>query len=128
MRLPDSYLTKREQQIMEILYREGALTANEIIPLLPGGPSNSSVRTQLRILEEKGHVSHEVQEGKFLFSPVHKKEEAAESALSTVVSTFFKGSVTQTVAALLTGSESKLAPGELQELEALIQKAKEEGR
>lgn len=128
MRLPETYLTKREQQIMEILYRDGAMTANDLMGQLPGKPSNSSVRTQLRILEEKGAVRHEAVEGKFVYSPVHDREEAAESALSTLVTTFFKGSITQAVAALLTQKEAKLDAGDLAELEALILKAKEDGR
>lgn len=128
MRLPETYLTKREQQIMEILFRDGAMSANELMDLMPGKLSNSSVRTQLRILEEKGAVRHEAVDGKFVYSPVHDKEDAAESALSTVVSTFFKGSISQAVAALLSQKEAKLPPAELQELEALIKKAQEEGR
>lgn len=128
MRLPETYLTKREQQIMEILYRDGAMTANDLMGRLSGKPSNSSVRTQLRILEEKGAVRHEAVEGKFVYSPVHDREEAAESALSTLVTTFFKGSITQAVAALLTQKEAKLDAGDLAELEALILKAKEDGR
>lgn len=128
MRLPETYLTKREQQIMEILYRDGAMSANDLMGKLPGQPSNSSVRTQLRILEEKGAVKHEVVDGKFVYSPVHDREEAAESALSTLVTTFFKGSITQAVAALLSQNETKLDAHDLAELEALILKAKEDGR
>lgn len=128
MRVPETYLTKREQQIMEVLFREGAMTANELIPHLAGQPSNSAVRTQLRILEEKGVVKHDEVDGKFIYAPAHDRNDAAESALSTVVSTFFRGSISQTVAALLTQKEAKLNPDEVKELEALIAKAKEEGR
>lgn len=126
MKLPETYLTKREQQIMEVLFRDGAMTANDLMAKLPGAPSNSSVRTQLRILEEKGVVRHEEQEGKFVYSPAHAREEAAEAALGTVVTTFFKGSISQTVAALI--SKGEVNEEELSELEALIKKAKEEGR
>ncbi len=113
---------------MEILYQSGKATANELMLKLSGRPSNSSVRTQLRILEEKGVVRHDLDDGKFVYAPVHPREEAAGSALSRVVKTFFRGSVSQTVAALLTQSEAQLQPEEIAELEALIARAKEEGR
>ncbi len=128
MRGQKSYLTKREQEIMEHLFQTGELTANELMTKLSGNPSNSSVRTQLRILEEKGVVTHEVIEGKFVYKPIDDRETAAESALASVVKTFFRGSISQTVASLLTQHESKLSSEELSELEQLIAKAKEEGR
>lgn len=128
MKPPKSYLTKREQEIMECLFREGSANANELMVMLSGNPSNSSVRTQLRILEEKNLIHHEEIEGKFIYTPVHAKEEAAESALSSVVKTFFRGSISQTVAALISSSDANLSEAELAELEKLIAKAKEEGR
>src|SRR5437016_3804220 len=128
MRVPNLYLTKREQEIMEVLFRDGETTANELMAKLSGEPSNSSVRTQLRILEEKGVVIHEVVDGKFVYKPLNEREEAAETALASVVKTFFKGSISQTVAALISSDESKLSAKELSELETLIAKAKEEGR
>lgn len=128
MRGQKSYLTKREQEIMEHLFQAGELTANELMTKLSGDPSNSSVRTQLRILEEKGVVTHEVIEGKFVYKPLDDRAKAAESALASVVKTFFRGSISQTVASLITHNESKLSPEELAELESLIAKAKEEGR
>jgi predicted transcriptional regulator len=128
MRTPKNYLTKREQEIMEILFRDGKATANELMSKLSGNPSNSSVRTQLRILENKGLVIHEVASGQFLFTPIDAREDAGENALASVVKTFFSGSITQTVASLLTQGESKLTQYELSELENLIARAKEEGR
>lgn len=113
---------------MEHLFQAGELTANELMAKLSGDPSNSSVRTQLRILEEKGVVTHEVIEGKFVYKPLDDRAKAAESALASVVKTFFRGSISQTVASLITHNESKLSPEELAELESLIAKAKEEGR
>lgn len=128
MKLPDTYLTKREQQLMEVLFQLGSATANELLEKLPGEPSNSTVRTRLRVLEQKGVVRHEEQGGHFVFHPVHKTEEAAGTALTSVVKTFFKGSISQTVAALLTNKEAQVSKEELDELEQLIAKAKEEGR
>ena len=113
---------------MEILFQDGPTTANELMAKLSGSPSNSSVRTQLRILEEKGVIGHEVEDGKFIFKPIDAREDAAGNALASVVKTFFRGSISQTVASLITQSESKLSSKELNELEQLIAKAKEEGR
>ncbi|MBS1702046.1 MAG: BlaI/MecI/CopY family transcriptional regulator [Armatimonadetes bacterium] len=122
------YLSKREQEIMESLFSHGPMTANELMLKLAGSPSNSSVRTQLRILEQKGVVSHDVVDGAFVFRPTEAREQAAESALSNVVKTFFQGSISQTVASLISQNESSLTDDELAEIEALIAKAKEEGR
>ncbi|MDR3692028.1 MAG: BlaI/MecI/CopY family transcriptional regulator [Fimbriimonas sp.] len=127
MRVPDSYLSRREQQLIEILYRFGPISANEILARLPDSPSNSTVRKLLTILEEKGHVSHEEVDGKFLYSPTHAREEAGRGVLRDAMQTFFAGSMTKTVAALLTGGE-KLSEHELAHLEELIRKAKEEQR
>ena len=127
MRLPDTYLSRREQQLVEILYREGPLSANEVVAKLSNSPSNSTVRKLLAILEERGHVQHEEKDGKFLYSPTHAKEDAGKSLLKGAVETFFAGSMSQTVAALLTGG-SKLSQDEFVEIELMIQRAKEEGR
>ena len=127
MRLPDAYLSKREQQLLEILYREGPLTANEILSHVPDSPGNSTIRKLLTKLEERGAVRHEELQGTFVYSPTHAKNEAGKNVLTQAVDTFFAGSVTQTVAALLTGGD-KLSPHELDEIEQLIRKAKGEGR
>lgn len=123
-----SYLSKREQQIMEIVYRRGQVTANELTAELPGNPSNSTVRTLLRILEEKGQLSHSVENGRFVYHPTEPGQTAAKTELSKIVRLFFRGSVSQTVAALIQESEAKLSQDELSELESLIAKAKREGR
>ena len=128
MKVPKKYLTKREQEIMEILFRDGHMTANELMENLSGNPSNSSVRTQLRILEGKGVITHEVTDGKFVFMPLAAREDAAGNALASVVKTFFSGSVSQTVASLITQGEAKLSSSEISEIERLIAQAKEEGR
>lgn len=113
---------------MEILFRCGEQTANELMDKLSGNPSNSSVRTQLRVLEQKGVVTHTVVDGTFVFKPTDERQDAAGSALESVVKTFFQGSITQTVASLINQNEAKLSDAELTELESLIAKAREEGR
>jgi BlaI family penicillinase repressor len=127
MRLPDAYLSRREQQLVEILYREGPLTANEILPLVPDSPGNSTIRKLLGRLEERGAVKHEEVNGRFVYSPIHPKSDAGKNVLAEAVETFFAGSVTQTVAALLTGG-GKLSSDEIADIERLIELAKQEGR
>lgn len=121
------YLSKREQQIMELIYLRGEATANDVTAELPGNATNSTIRSLLRILEERGHLTHSVEDGKFVYRPTQPKDEEGKSALGKVMDTFFRGSVSQTVAALLDEKE-RLSPSEFEELEKLIAKAKEEGR
>lgn len=123
-----SYLSKREQQIMELVYQRERLTAAEAMELLPGEPSNSTVRTLLRILEEKGSLRHVEEDGKYVYLPVRPRQAAARTALNGVVETFFKGSVSDVVAALLSEESGKLSTDELARLQQMIDKAKEEGR
>jgi predicted transcriptional regulator len=128
MKLPDAYLSRREQQILEVLYREGPLTAAELTPFLPGSPGNSTVRKLLSILEERGHLVHEEDGPRYVYRPAWPKQDAGMGALQHAVETFFAGSMTNTVAALLTGG-GKISPEELSEIEALIERAKrEEGK
>jgi predicted transcriptional regulator len=127
VKLPDTYLSRREQQLIEILYREGPRSATEVVALLPDSPSNQTVRKLLGILEEKGHVRHEEVDGKFVYSPTHPKELAGKNVLRDAVQTFFAGSMANTVAALLTDGQ-KLSHAELSHIESLIAKAKEEQR
>lgn len=122
------YLSKREQQIMELVYERERLTAGELETLLPGGPSNSTVRTLLRILEEKGHLRHETEEGRFVYFPTRPRQAEARSALKGIVQTFFGGSVPEAVATLLSGEGARMTDEELAELQALIERAREEGR
>ena len=124
MKLPGSYLSKREQQIMEEVFRREHVTANELVDVLPGGPSNSTVRTLLKLLEEKGHLRHEEVEGRFVYRASQPKASAAQSALEGLVSTFFKGSVGDAVAALLDERSRNLSDSELDELQALIDQAR----
>ena len=125
---PDEYLSKREQQIMELVYELETASANDLVERLPGNPSNSTVRTLLRILENKGRLKHEGVDGKFVYSATTPRPTAARSALSGVVRTFYKGSVTDVMAALLSADGPGLTDSELDELQELIQRAKEEGR
>jgi len=127
MRLPDAYLSRREQQLLEVLYREGPLTANEILPLVPDSPSNSTIRKLLAKLEERGAVKHKEIDGTFVYSPTHEKDQAGRNVLQSAMQTFFSGSVTKTVAALLTNGE-QLSTDEIADLERLVAEAKGEGR
>ena len=121
-------LTRREREIMDILYRRGRATAADVLEDMPNAPSYSAVRALLRILEDEGHIKH-VQEGpRYVYLPAVARNDARKSALSHVVTTFFDGSVEQVVATLVESSRSKLSREELERLAQLIEKAKKEGR
>ncbi len=113
---------------MDILHRRGRATAHEVLAELADPPSYSSVRTFLRLLEERGHVTH-VQDGpRYVFSPTVKRREAQRSAMAHLVDTFFEGSVEEMVATLVESSRPKLSAAELDRIAAVIAKAKKEGR
>ena len=120
-------LTRRERQIMDILYRRGRATATEVMDELPGNPHYSTVRTQLRVLEEKGHVTHEEQGLKYVYVPATPRRAARKSALRHLVDTFFDGSAEQVVAAVLGGEGAKLSDEELDRIAELVDRAKKEG-
>lgn len=121
-------LTRREREIMDILYRRGRATAHEVLEDLADPPSYSAVRALLRLLEERGHVKH-AQEGQaYVYAPAVARGDARRSALAHVVRTFFAGSVEQAVATLVESSRSKLSRDELDRLSDLIDRAKKEGR
>src|SRR5262249_26091412 len=101
-------LSRRERQIMDILYRRGRATAAEVLADLTGSPSYSTVRTQLRVLEEKGHVRHEEHGLRYVYAPAVPRRAARKSALRHLMDTFFDGSAEQVVAALLGGEASRL--------------------
>src|SRR5690349_4494102 len=101
-------LTRRERQIMDILYRLGRATAAAVLAELPDDPSYSTVRTQLRVLEEKGHVRHEEEGLRYVYFAAVPRRAARQSALKHLVRTFFDGSAEQVVAALLGGESSRL--------------------
>jgi BlaI family penicillinase repressor len=124
---PHSALSRRERQIMDILYRRGKATAGEVRDELPGDPSYSTVRSQLRVLEEKGHVRHEEQGLRYIYVPAVPRRAARRSALRHVVDTFFDGSAEKTVAALLGGETARLSDDELDRISELIARARKEG-
>ena len=111
---------------MDILYRLGRATAAEVMDALPGEPHSSTVRTQLRVLEEKGHVRHAEEGLRFVYLPAVPRRAARKSALRHLVDTFFDGSTEKTVAALLGGEGAKLSQDELDRIADLIAKAKED--
>lgn len=119
-------LSRRERQIMDVLYRTGRATAADVQAALPGSPSDSTVRTQLRVLEAKGHVVHEAQGNRFVYAPTVPRHSARRSALRHLMDTFFDGSRAKVVAALLGTETGKLTPEELEGIEALIRRAREE--
>jgi predicted transcriptional regulator len=120
-------LSRRERQIIDILYRRGKATAAEVMEDLPGRPSYSTVRTQLRVLEEKGHVRHEDDGQRYVYSPAAPRGTVRRSALKHLVETFYEGSVEQAVAALLGGEGARLTDDQLDHIEDLIRKARKEG-
>ena len=117
-------LTRRERQIMDILFRRGRATASEVMEELPGNTSYSTVRTQLRVLEDKGHVRHEEQGTRYVYMPVVRRQTARKSALRHLVDTFFDGSVEKTVAALLGGAGARVSEDELARITELVKQAK----
>ena len=120
-------LSRRERQIMDILFRLGRAAAAEVMAELPSEPSYSTVRTQLRILEQKGHVRHEDDGVRFVYSPVVARHTARKSALRHVVETFFDGSAEKAMAALLGGEGSKLSDEQLDRIAGLIDRARKDG-
>jgi predicted transcriptional regulator len=120
-------LTRRERHIMDILFRLGRATAEEVMHELSGNPSYSTVRTQLRVLEEKGHVRHEERGRRYVYMPAVPRHTARKSALRHVVDTFFGGSVEKVVAALLGGEGARLSEEELKRILDLVTKARKDG-
>ena len=120
-------LTRRERQIMDILFRLGRATAADVMAELPGDPSYSTVRTQLRVLEEKGHVRHEEEGLRYVYAPAVARQTARRSALRHLVETFFDGSTEKVVGALLGGEASRLSKEELERIAELVSKARKEG-
>jgi BlaI family transcriptional regulator, penicillinase repressor len=121
-------LSRRERQIMDILYRRGRASAQEILDALPDPPTYSAVRAKLRVLEEKGHVRHQEEALRYVYLPVVARDTARKSALRHMVSTFFAGSVEDTVAALLDLSASNLKDADLDRITELIEQARKEGK
>jgi predicted transcriptional regulator len=125
--MPSSHVTlsRRERQIMDVLYQKGRATAAEVMELLPDPPSYSSVRALLRILEEKGHARHEMDGTKYVFIPSVHRDKAKRSAIRHLVQTFFDGSPERAVAALLDLSSGRLSDEEVERMTRLIEKSRE---
>ena len=121
-------LTRREREIMDIIYKLGRATAGEVMERLSGEPTYSTVRAQLRVLEDKGYVLHEEEGLRYVYTPKVPRHEIRQSALKHVVDTFFEGSTQKVVAALLGADGSKVSPEELERIAELVDKARKGGR
>lgn len=119
------HLSKRERQIMEVVYRLGEATAVRVLEELPDPPSRTAVRTFLRILEEKGHLSHRKEGREFVYRPTRARKVAARSALKRLLETFFGGSMEQAVAAYMADPRG-VPPEELERLRELIERARKD--
>ena len=123
-----SDLSRRERQIMDVIYRRGRASAADVVADLDDPPSYSAVRALLRILEDKGHLRHESEGGKYVYTPTRPREHAGRSALRRVLQTFFDNSAEKAVAALLDLHDSELSRADLDRLAHLIEQARKEGR
>jgi predicted transcriptional regulator len=123
---PHATLTRRERQIVDILYRRGRATAAEVMTDLPGEPSYSTVRTQLRVLEEKGHVRHEEEGLRFIYLPAVPRRTVRKSALRHLVDTFYEGSAEKVVAALLGEGTARLSDAELDRIAQRVARARKD--
>jgi predicted transcriptional regulator len=128
LRASERGLSRRERQIMDVIYRRSQATAAEVLEDLPDPPSYSAVRAMLRVLEEKGHLRHEQEGPRYVFLPTVPRDQARRSALQQLVHTFFDGSTEQAMAALLDQSDRSLSDAELARLARLIAQARKEGR
>ena len=122
------HLSRRERQIMDVVYRLGRATAGEVLDGLPDPPSYSAVRAMLRTLEDKGHLRHDLDGTRYVYLPTLSRAKARRSAIEGLVRTFFDGSPEQAMAALLDVSRDELSDDDLDRLAALIEQARTEGR
>jgi predicted transcriptional regulator len=127
-RKPAHTLSRRERQIMDIVYAQGEASAADVRAALPDPPSYSAVRALLAILVDKGHLKHRSEQGRYIYVPTRRRAQVGRSALRRVLDTFFEGSVEKAVAALLQGSDANLSEEELARLAQLIEQARKEGR
>jgi predicted transcriptional regulator len=121
-------LSRRERQIIDILYRLGRASAAEIHAALPDPPSYTAIRTHLTLLEEKKHVKHESDGTRFIYSPVVSREEMGEQAIEGVLRTFFNDSVDLVITALIKRRQTQLSAEQIERLEQMIGQARKEGR
>ena len=121
-------LSRREREIMDVLYKLGKATAAQVEQALAEPPSYTAIRTHLTILEKKGHLKHSVDGPRYVYAPKVAREKMAQRAVKAMLSTFFDNSVEGVVAALLNQEDAKLSQAQLERLSSLIEKAKEDGR
>ena len=121
-------LGRRERQIVEVVYRLGRASVNDVLENLPDPPSYSSVRAMLRILESKGHLKHEQDGPRYVYLPAIRRDAARRSALQHLVRTFFGGSASRAMAALLEDRDVLLSEEDVERLSKLIQKTRKQGR
>ena len=126
LRPSNTQLSRRERQIMEIVFRTGEATAADVQAALPDPPSYSAVRALLRILEDKGHLRHREEGVRYVYLPVQARQSAAKSALRQVVETFFGGSIEKAVSTLLTNGEANLTDDEVARLTRLIENSRQQ--
>ena len=124
----DKSLSRRERQIMDIVYEMKEVSALQVLERLPEPPSYSAVRALLRVLEQKGHLAHRQDGPRYVYTPRLPKDKARKTALSHLVRTFFDGSTENVVATLLDISEENLSEDDYRRLTELIEKARTEGR
>ena len=127
MKSPDG-LSRRERQIMDILYQRGKSSATGVREAMPNAPSYSAVRAMLRVLEDKGHVRHQAEGLKYVYMPTVTRDKAKRSAVKHLLDTFFNDSPEQVVAALLDVSSTRMTREELDRMTEMIEKARQEGR
>jgi predicted transcriptional regulator len=121
-------VSRRERQILEIIYARGEATAAQVVKDMPDAPSKTSVRTLMRILEEKGHLTHRQEGMTYIYQPSRARTPAGQSALRQLLRTFFGGSIQEALAAHLADEDADLKPADLEKMASLIRKARKEGR
>jgi BlaI family transcriptional regulator, penicillinase repressor len=122
------HLSRRERQIMDVLYRLQRASAAEIWEAVPKPPTYTAIRTHLSLLEEKGHVKHEKEGARYIYVPVVSRDEMGQRAIEGVLKTFFDDSVDLVIKALFRRKESRLSSDQIERLERLIDEARKEGR
>jgi predicted transcriptional regulator len=125
---PHAHLSRRERQIMDVIYQQGRATAADVLENMPNAPSYSAVRAMLRLLEDKGLVRHEQDGPRYVYLPTLSRDKARQSAMKQLLQTFFDDSAEQAVAALIDMSRPKMSAAELDRLSRLIDEARKEGR
>ena len=125
---PEAHLSRRERQIMDIVYAHGEASVNQVWEELPTPPSRTATRTLVRILEDKGHLRHRKEGREFIYRPTHRRESVARSALDRVLNTFYNGSIVDALAAQLFNEKEPLNDEQLEQLGQLIREARSQGR